>query len=172
MLMSILGGVVALIVLLAVAAFFFPREYRVERAIVVQAKPEAVLAQLADLRAWRNWGIWFERDPGMKVTYSEKQGELGAWSSWESKTEGNGRATLTLLAPNRVAYDLEFADMGMKSRGSFALTPEGSGVRVVWSDSGDLGNNPLNRWFGLFLDQMIGPDFEAGLAKLKRNLEK
>jgi hypothetical protein len=30
----------------------------------------------------------------------------------------------------------------------------------------------LPRWFGLFLDRMIGPDFAAGLAKLRSFCEK
>lgn len=171
-LLYILGGLAALVVLLVGVAFFFPREYRVERSIVINARPEAVRAQLADLRAWKNWGVWWERDPGIKVTYSDRQLELGSWSAWESKSEGNGKATLTELTPTRVVYALEFPDMGMKSTGSFELASEGTGVRVVWADAGDLGNNPLNRWFGLFLDKMIGPDFEAGLAKLKRITEK
>lgn len=171
-LLYILGGLVALVVLLAGVAFFFPREYRVERSITINAAPAVVHAQLANLRAWKNWGVWFDRDPGMKVAYSEKQMEVGAWSSWESKTEGNGKATLTELTPERVVYKLEFPDMGMHSIGTFRLAPASGGVKVVWSDEGDLGNNPLSRWFGLFLDKMIGPDFDAGLAKLKRNLEK
>ena len=33
---------------------------------------------------------------------------------------------------------------------------------------GDLGRSPINRWFGLFMDRLVGPDFEAGLANLKR----
>jgi hypothetical protein len=30
----------------------------------------------------------------------------------------------------------------------------------------------MNRWFGLFLDKMIGADFERGLDNLKRLAEK
>jgi len=32
--------------------------------------------------------------------------------------------------------------------------------------------NPLNRWFGVFLEGMIGPDFEKGLANMKKLVEK
>ena len=35
----------------------------------------------------------------------------------------------------------------------------------------DLGGNPVNRYFGLIMDKMIGPDFEEGLAKLKEIAE-
>lgn len=171
-LLKLLAGLASLVLLLVLVAFLFPRQYRVERSTVIKAAPQAIHAQLADMRAWRAWTVWHERDPEMKNTYSEQQGVVGAWAAWESKTEGNGKSTLTELAPNRVVYSLEFPDMGMKSTGMFELAPQADGVKVVWSDAGDLGNNPMNRWFGLFLDKMIGPDFEGGLANLKRNLEK
>jgi effector-binding domain-containing protein len=36
----------------------------------------------------------------------------------------------------------------------------------------DMGNNPIGRWFGLCMDNMIGADYEKGLAKLKEVSEK
>lgn len=169
--LNLLAGLALLVLLLVAVAYLLPREYRVERAAVIRAPLPAVHAQLADLRAWNRWSVWHQRDPGMACTYSPAQGVVGAWSKWESRTEGNGMATLTEVSPQRIVYRLEFADYGMQSAGSFELTPQPNGVRVVWASTGDLGRNPLSRWFGLFLDRMIGPDFEAGLARLKRNLE-
>lgn len=171
-LIKILGGLAVLVLGLVLVAFAFPRQYRVERSLVVKAPPAAVLAQVADLSAWKNWGAWQERDPQMKLSYSTPATGVGAWSAWESKQEGNGRMTITELSPTRVVYLLEFPDMGMKSNGSMELRPEAGGVRVVWVDAGDLGMNPMNRWVGLFLDGMIGPDFERGLANMKRLAEK
>jgi len=172
LLLKLLGGLAMLVLVLVAAAFFFPREYRVERSTVIKAPVAAIHAQLADMRNWRSWTVWHERDPAMTNTFSAAQGVVGAWSKWESKTEGNGQSTLTEVTPNRIVYRLEFPDMGMQSTGTFVLTPQPDGVQVVWSDTGDLGMNPLSRWFGLFLDGMIGPDFEGGLARLKRNLEQ
>ena len=157
---------------IVLAAFFFPRNYRVERSAVIKAPPAAIHAQLADMRNWRAWTVWHQRDPNMKNSYSDQQGVVGSWAAWESKTEGNGKSTLQEITPQRIVYTLEFPDMGMQSTGMFELMPQSDGVRVVWSDAGDLGMNPLSRWFGLFLDKMVGPDFEGGLANLKRNLER
>lgn len=171
-LIKILGGLAALVLVLVLVAFAFPRHYRVERSLVINAKPEAVLAQVADLSAWKNWGAWQERDPQMKLSYSSPATGVGAWSAWESKQEGNGKMTITAQTPGRVDYLLEFPDMGMKSNGVMELRAEAGGVRVVWSDSGDLGMNPMNRWVGLFLDKMIGPDFERGLANIRKLAEK
>ena len=44
--------------------------------------------------------------------------------------------------------------------------------RVVWLMNGDMGSNPLLRWMTLFVDGMVGKDFEAGLANLKALAEK
>ncbi|MBI2518431.1 MAG: SRPBCC family protein [Opitutae bacterium] len=170
-LLKILGGLAVLVLLLVVAAFFLPRQYRVQRSVVINAKPDAVLAQIAVLRAWKGWSAWHERDPHMKLAYSDQTAGVGSWASWESKNEGNGKMTITELTPTRVLYLLEFPDYDMKSTGTMELIPEGNGVRLVWSDVGELGMNPMNRWFGLLLDKFIGRDFERGLANLKRKLE-
>ena len=169
----ILGGLAALVMFLALFGLLLPRRYRVERSAVIKAKPEVVFAQVADLRAWKNWGVWFERDPQMQITYSENTAAVGGWSEWKSKSQGNGKATLIRLTPpDAVEYNLQFEGMGFASQGSFALIPWNGGVRVVWADTGDLGQNPISRWFGLFLDRMIGPDFAAGLARLRSLCEK
>jgi hypothetical protein len=172
LLLKILAGLAVLVLLLVVVAFFLPRQYRVERSVVVNAKPDAVLAQVAVLRAWKSWSAWNERDPQMKQTYSEQASGVGAWSAWESKNEGNGKMTITGQTPTQVTYHLEFPDYGMQSTGTIELQPQAAGLRVVWSDAGDLGMNPMNRWFGLFLDKFIGTDFERGLANLKKIVEK
>lgn len=167
-LLRILGGLAVLVLALVVAAFFFPQTYRVQRSVVVKAAPEKVFAQFGDLKAWKNWTAWHERDPQMKLSYSPETTGPGAWSAWESKTEGNGKMTFMTVEPQkRVAYELVFPDMNMVSHGEVAMRSTGQEVHVVWTTEGDLGMNPMNRWFGLFLDKMIGPDFERGLARLK-----
>lgn len=168
LLLNILGVLAAFVFLMVIVAFFLPRNFRVERGTVIKAKPEVVYGLVGDLRAWQKWTIWHERDPQMKSTFSEKTNVVGGWSAWESKSEGNGKMTFTAVEPTkRVVYALEFPDMDMKSTGTVTLTPDPDGTRVTWADEGDLGMNPISRWFGVFLDKMIGPDFEKGLAKLK-----
>lgn len=166
--LRIFGVLVVLLLLAVVAAFFLPRNFRVERSIVINARPEMVFAHVEDLKAWKGWSAWHERDPAMKLSYSAPSVGIGAWSAWESRTEGNGKMTITAHEPRqRVAYTLEFPDMNMISSGLMELQPAEKGVRVVWSSSGDLGFNPMHRWFGVFMEKLIGPDFEKGLAKLQ-----
>ncbi len=173
-LLKLVAGLAALVLLAAAISFLLPDTYTVERTTVIKAKPETVFGLFGDLRRWKEWGSWFEKDPAMKVSYSEKTTGVGAWSSWESVSQGNGKMTYEVYeAPKRVAYKLEFPDMGMSSWGTLTLENlEGGSVKVTWVDAGELGMNPVYRWFGLFLDGMIGPDFEHGLQKMKTLAEK
>ena len=41
--------------------------------------------------------------------------------------------------------------------------PAGDSCMVHWIVEGDLGYNPVNRYFGLLMNKMMGPDFERGL---------
>ena len=166
--LKLVGGLALLVLLLMVAAFFLPSAYRVERTTVISAQPSVIYPHFGDLRAWKNWSAWHERDPNMKLSYSGSTTGVGAWSAWESKSEGSGKMTFTAVEPQRkVVYTLEFPDFGMVSSGSMELQPSAGGVRTVWVSEGQLGMNPMNRWFGLFMDRLIGSDFEKGLAKLK-----
>ena len=61
---------------------------------------------------------------------------------------------------------------GTTSTGDVSLAPEAGGTRVTWRINGDMGSNPVMRWFALFADTMIGKDFAGGLQGLKALAEK
>lgn len=173
-LVIVLIGLVVLALVLALVSRFLPRHYRVERSTAIRARPEIVFAQVADLRAWKNWSVWFARDPRMRASFSEPANAIGSSTIWKSRSQGGGMATLTALTPPTYAeYRIEFDGPGSTvSQGNFTLTREADGIRLVWASANDLGKDPLARWFGLFSRRMIGADCEAGLAKLKTLCEK
>jgi hypothetical protein len=170
---KIFGVLVGLWVVLVLVGFVLPGRYRVERTVVINAKPAAIFPLVGDLRAWRQWGVWFARDPGMQIDYSPATTEVGAWSQWRSKSQGDGKMTISAVHPtDDFEYRMEFSDIGMVSHGTVALAPApGGGTAVTMAMDGELGRNPLYRWFGVFMDKLVGPDFEAGLANLRRLAE-
>jgi carbon monoxide dehydrogenase subunit G len=79
----------------------------------------------------------------------------------------------TRVEPDRtVEYALTLADFNMKSTGALRLEPNGNATRVTWSNTGDVGGNPLKHYLAAAMDRLAGPDFEAGLANLKALAEK
>jgi len=169
----ILLTLVALVALVLIVGTVLPSGFKVQRSIVISAPPDRIFPLLADPREWKRWAVWNQRDPAMKVEYSGAPSGAGARWNWQSKTEGNGAMEFTAAVPYKhVDYTLSFPDFGMNSRGVLTLVPDGAGTRVVWTNEGDMGKNPLNRYFGLMMDSMVGPDFEAGLSNLKTLAER
>ncbi len=169
----ILLGLLSLAVLLGLLSFALPGGYKVERSIAINAPMEAVYPLVYDPKAWARWGVWNRRDPAMKMTYSGAPAGVGARWSWQSASEGGGRMEITAADFNKhVAYTIAFDDFDGVFSGRLEFAPVGKGVRVNWIAEGDVGPNPLMRYFALVMDRMLGPDFEGSLTNLKQLAEQ
>ena len=162
-----------LVTLFVATSFFISKDYSVERTIVINAEPSEIYPYVVDLKEWSKWGVWFKRDPNMELEFSGPDRAIGMRSEWKSETEGNGEMEITQLEHNRrVLYRLYFPDFDMGSNGAVEIKPTSNGSIVTWRDEGTVDNNPINRYFALMMDGMIGPDFEMGLENLKILAEK
>lgn len=161
------------IVLLVGIAFLLPKTITVERSIVIKADASKVFEQINNLPEWKNWSPWYKLDTAVKMTYSDPSSGTGSWYTWNSevKNVGNGKLTITKSIPNdSILTELVFMEQGA-AQGGFAFSKSDSGTQVKWFLSSNLGNNPIARYFGLFMDKMLGPDFEQGLQDLKTYVE-
>jgi uncharacterized protein YndB with AHSA1/START domain len=165
--------VLAVVVLLFAGGYLISPKFTVARSVVINAPADKVYPLVADPRRWKEWSVWNRRDPAMAIEYSGPESGAGAVWSWKSKSQGDGKMTFTAAEPGRrVAFDLFFPDFGTTSRGDLVFAAQGSGTQVTWTMNGDMGSNPLFRWFALTADSMVGKDFEAGLSALKALAEK
>ncbi|MGQ3052158.1 MAG: SRPBCC family protein [Roseateles sp.] len=169
----VLIALVALGLLVGVGGLLISPQFTVSRTLTVNAAPEKIYALIADPRAWQQWSAWNQRDPAMAIEYSGPASGSGAVWAWKSKSQGDGRMTfIKAEPPKRLGYELFFPDFGTTSTGDFRLESNGGATQVTWTMNGDMGGNPVYRWMGLFMDRMVGPDFDAGLANLKNLAEK
>lgn len=163
----------ALIAVIYIGGLLMSPKFTVTRSIEVAAPADKVYALVAAPREWKRWSVWNQRDPAMQITYGGPESGQGASWQWKSKSEGDGRMTMIAVEPGRrVGYELYFPDFGTTSSGDIRFEPAGAGTRVSWTMNGDMGANPVWRWMTLFADDMVGKDFEAGLANLKALAEK
>ncbi|MFN0185742.1 MAG: SRPBCC family protein [Aquabacterium sp.] len=171
---GVLFALIGLVAFLWLGGYALSSKFTVARSVEIAAPPAKAYALVANPRHWKNWTVWNQRDPSMKITYfGPESGGTGAGWSWASKSEGDGKMTFTAAeADKRVAYDLYFPDFGTTSAGDLRFEAAGQGSKVTWTMNGDMGTNPLFRWIALFSDRMVGGDFEAGLANLKALAEK
>jgi effector-binding domain-containing protein len=104
----------------------------------------------------------------MKVEFSEKPSGKGAWYKWTSdhKDVGNGKLTISEAKPSEyVKTEMDFMENGTGSA-EFFLRPVETGTEVKWTMDTDMGMNPIGKIVGLFMDKMIGSDYEKGLKQL------
>jgi len=152
--------------------FVLPDKAHVTRSTVINAPPEKIFVVVSDLRRSKDWSPWFALDPQMTVTFEGEGAGVGQKMSWASQKPdvGTGSQQTTGLVENKqVVAALDFGEMG-QATATVDLVPEGAGTRVDWALDMPL-RNIIERWFGLIMDQMVGPDFEKGLANLKAHVE-
>jgi hypothetical protein len=167
-----------LVLLLGGAAGFVatrPDTYHVERSTTVAAPAATVFGVVDDLAVWKEWSPWDKRDPAMKKTMSATTTGVGASYAWEGNKEvGKGKMTIIDSRPNeRVAQKLEFVEPFQSvAEVSFAFKAEGpESTKVTWAMDGK--HNFISKAMNVVkpMDKMIGPDFEGGLASLKKVAE-
>ena len=149
--------------------------YVVERSQRIEATPAEVFERVGTLQAWDEWSPWAELDPEMDKTYSGEPGEVGASYHWRGNRKvGEGRMTISETeAPSRIAIDLSFIKPFKSENVTELLVNEADGgSAITWRMTGPVTfMTRVMGWIGKSMDKMIGPDFEAGLAKLKRVAE-
>ena len=165
----VLIGMGVVLVLLAVVGLFLPRQVHVERVITIDAASASLFTTLNGFTQFNKWSPWASLDPGAHYTYEGPSEGRGARVRWvgDPATLGSGSMeVITSEAPGRVQVKLDFGPQG-DAVITYTLTPDGKGTQVMMAFDGDMGFNPVSRYFGLMFDKMIGADFERGLAGLK-----
>jgi uncharacterized protein YndB with AHSA1/START domain len=168
-----------LIILLVVAAVAIyaatrPNSFRVERSLLISASPERIFALINDFHAWTKWSPYENLDPNLQRSYSGAASGQGAAYAWQ----GNGKAgkgSMTIAQsqpPSHIAIDLDFIKpFRATNKVDFTIAPEGGAARVTWAMQGQWPY--MAKLMGLFMnmDNLIGRDFEKGLANLKAETE-
>lgn len=171
---------ILVVLVIAIAAVLIyaatkPDTFRVERTASIKAPPERVFALINDFPSWQSWSPWEGLDPNMKRTMSATPQGKGAVYEWDGNNDvGKGRMEIVESAPpSKVGIQLDFfRPFEAHNTAEFTLAPEGDATRVTWAMYGPMPY--ASKVISVFssMDQMIGKDFEAGLAALKTVAEK
>jgi|SRR6266850_5812169 len=165
-------GIVVVVLIVGVLGFAAtrPDSFRVQRTATIKAPPEKVFALINDLKGWKTWSPYENKDPAMKRTLSGAPTGKGAIYEWEgNKDVGKGRMEIAdTTPPSKVVIKLDFIEpFQAHNTAEFSLSGKGETTDVTWAI---YGPSPfVTKVLSVFLDmdKMIGHDFEAGLANLK-----
>ena len=168
----VLAIAIAIVLILAVAK---PDTFSVQRAAQVKAPPEKIFSLINDFHQWGAWSPWEKKDPAMKRSFSGTERGKGAVYGWEgNKNVGSGRMEILETAvPAKIVIKLDFfKPFEGHNTAEFTMLPQGDATNITWLMRGPAPF--MSRVMQVFmnLDNMIGKDFEVGLANLKRLTEK
>src|SRR5207247_37574 len=88
-----------LILVLGLAAVvvsqFLPDHYRIQRSVIIDAKPEQIHPWVSNLKKWPEWSAWTAaKDPTLQYSYEGPEEGAGAISKWDGKKFGEGQMTV------------------------------------------------------------------------------
>jgi len=162
------GLVVALLAVIATR----PAAFHIERSVSIQAPPENAFVYVNDFHAWSAWSPYEKLDPKMERSYSGAPSGNGAAYAWKSESGNVGEGNMTIeksVKPSEIVIRLEFTKpFAATNTASFSFVPEPSGnTKVTWAMDGN--NDFMGKAASLVMnmDQLVGSDFERGLAALK-----
>jgi hypothetical protein len=173
-------AIVAVVLAIAVAVVLIlaatkPDTFSVRRAATVKASPERIFSLINDFHQWGSWSPWEHKDPAMKRTYSGADSGKGAVYAWDgNKNVGSGRMEiLEASLPSKIVIKLDFfAPFEAHNTAEFTMLPQGDATNLTWVMHGPLVFMAKVMHVFINMDKMIGKDFEAGLANLKKLTEK
>ncbi|GAB3930193.1 SRPBCC family protein [Larkinella terrae] len=163
----------ALILIVLGLGLVISKEYAVERSVVINKPRTEVFPLVSTLRNQEKWSPWLDYDPQAKVTYAGTDGAVGSTYAWDGNDDiGKGEQEIKEIAPgemvhNEVRFEKPFASVGQVY---FVLADEGDATKVTWKMTGEQVY-PMNV-MSLFMDGMLGKEFDKGLIKLKTLAEK
>jgi len=165
----------ALVAGILIAAAAKPDVFRVQRAASIKAPPERVFALINDFKGWASWSPWEKKDPAMKRTYGATTSGKGATYAWEGNNDvGQGSMEIAESAsPTKIALKLDFVKpFEAHNSVEFTLEPKGDATNVTWTMRGPTPYFAKIIHVFINMDNMVGKDFDAGLANLKAAAER
>lgn len=161
--------ILVLVVLVGVGSLFLPSQVHVERSKVIDAPKNTLFNVVLDLHTWTAWDPWSQIDENMVTTYEGNRNGVGMVRKWtsENKNVGTGSMTITDVEDGKeIEHHLDFGEHGT-AESKFEFEEVEGGTKVTWGFDSDMGMNPIAKYMGLMMDDIIGKDFAKGLDGLE-----
>ena len=174
--MKILKGilivVLGLVALFLIVGLFLPSEFHFERSTIVNAPDSVVYEYLTDFNKRPEWDPWLEMEPTAKNSFEQVEGKVGSKYTWEGVELGKGILVIEEVVQNKsIKCKMEFIEPYQSiATVLWDLESTDGGTKATWAIEGEL-SYPMERYMGLMMDGMMGPQFEKGLTNVKKNVE-
>jgi hypothetical protein len=163
----LLSGFLGLLIITTIIGLFMPASVKVTRGVILKADSAKVDLFLSDLLGWDTWMPWKSNAQGLKTTARVVAAKQGSYVEWRLN-DGNSIARIHYLGrqPGIIQLHHVFKEMN-PSDGGFRLRSLDDGTtEVQWFLEYPLKWYPWERFYGIFMDAMIGSVLEKGLQNM------
>ncbi len=169
----VLAIVFTVVILLLIGLFLPGGDHgHVERSIIIERPSSHVFYALNSFKRFNEWSPWHKEDPTASYTFAGPETGQGATMTWKGNKEvGSGRWEILESTPTSLVKMIQAVENGRTATVTFDVASSDLGVKVTWAYDTELGNNPIERIKGQYLDSSVGADYQYGLMRLKALLE-
>ncbi len=163
-----------LLAFFAYGFFVLEDKVQVKRSIDIERPAKMVFKAVNSMHRFNQWSPWADLDSNASYQFSGPESGVGSMMAWQGNQEvGTGTQEIIESTPNAlVKTELYFDGQGDDpSWASIIIHDKGDKVSVDWVFDADFNGNILGRYFGMMMDDMLGPQYEKGLGKLKAMVE-
>jgi carbon monoxide dehydrogenase subunit G len=173
--LAVVAVIVVALAIVLVKAASKPDTFRVERTATIKADPGKVFSFVNDFHNWVAWSPYEKLDPNMQKTFTGAASGKGAVYEWKGNNKaGTGRMEiLESAAPSKIVIKLDFLKpFEGHNTSDFTMSPRGNTTEVSWAVYGPSPFMMKIMHVFMNMDQLMGKDFETGLANLKALSER
>ena len=165
----VFGAVALLLLLFLLAGLLLPGRWEARTEALLPCPPDDVFPYLAEMEAWTLWNTM--PDSGL-TTVGPASGE-GAGLRWDDPRYGSGEMRVVRSRPPReLRYEVSMEGGDLQVRGILHLEERDGRTRLVWTEVGDFGWNPLLGYAARGMARSQARAMEESLASLARLLQE
>lgn len=160
---TILGSLAIIMILFLLIGLLLPGTWRAEASARIPASPEEIFLYLDSPAEWNQWTTL----PATGVRIVGTPSGEGSGFIWDDPELGSGAFTIIeAREPELIRYQVRMQNGAMQIDGALQLSPEKGGARILWTESGNLGANPLMGYWALSMNRMQTAELEKSLDRL------
>jgi len=166
-------SVPAVLAVLALVGLFLPERASMKRSTFVEASPGRVFEQVNRFRGADQWFPWLQGGGAVRTVLEGPAAGAGRTLVWSSDHPGLGSGNLSIVdsSPYRLVRTRLALGTDPPIRFDIEIAPARGGAQVTFNVEKEFGFRLHQRYMGLLLAETAGPQFDAGLLRLKAMIE-
>ena len=167
---AFIAGIFGLAIIITLFSLLIPSTVRVSRVVLINGTAGEVYAQVANFQNWKNWHPIFTDELA-----SINLGPVSSGDSVYRIVHHGSEVILQLLSKDSavIRFLLKTENKNDIDNGIvITKLSEMKAVQVEWRAETKLHWYPWEKVYGIFVDKLAGPGYEAALMGLKDFIEK